>query len=298
MKKMVTRRDFMRGSASAVLGAAMPLSQASPQDSSTQRPDRSKVVLVRNADALDENSAFNGEVIQEMLDEAVMAVFDAETPVDAFRKMISADQVVGIKSNRWAYLPTPAELNAAIKKRVLDVGVSEENISIDDLGVRTNPVFQNADSIINVRPLRTHYLSGVSGCMKNLIMFSESQSKWHPNSCGDLGLLQNLPEVKGRLRLHILAALTPQFHGRGPHHFSRRYVWNYKGLIVGTDVVAVDAIALKLLMAKRTEVLGAAKALPPVPKHIEIADKVHGLGNSDLAKIDLIKLGWQEDVLI
>ena len=298
MRKMVTRRDFMKRSASAVLGTAIPLSQASPQDSSTQRPDRSKVVLIRNADALDENSAFNGEVIQQMLDEAVMALFDAETPVDAFREMISADQVVGIKTNVWAYLPTPAELESAIKARVLDVGVSEENISIDDHDVRTNPVFQNAHSIINVRPLRTHYLSGVSGCMKNLIMFSESQGKWHPNSCGDLGLLQTLPEVKGRLRLHILAALTPQFHGRGPHHYSRRYVWNYKGLIVGTDVVAVDAIGLKLLMAKRTEVLGAAKALPPVPIHIEIADKVHGLGNSDLAKIDLIKLGWQEDVLI
>ncbi len=51
-------------------------------------------------------------------------------------------------------------------------------------------------------------------------------------------------------------------------------------------------------MAKRTEVLGAARALPPVPKHIEVADKVHGLGNSDLNKIDLIKLGWQEDILI
>jgi len=298
MRKMVTRRDFMKGSASAVLGAALPLSQASPQDSSTQRPDRSKVVLVRNADALDENSAFNGEVIQQMLDEAVMAVFDAETPVDAFREMISADQVVGIKTNAWSYLPTPSELEAAIKKRVLDVGVSEENIGMADGGVRTNPNFQNAHSIINVRPLRTHYLSGVSGCMKNLIRFSDSFIKWHPNSCGDLGLLQTLPEVKGRLRLHILAALTPQFHGRGPHHFSRRYVWNYKGLIVGTDVVAVDAIGLKLLMAKRTEVLGAANALPPVPKHIEIADKVHGLGNSDLDKIDLIKLGWQDDVLI
>jgi hypothetical protein len=247
---------------------------------------------------VDEDSVFNGEVIQQMLDEAVMEFFDVGTPVDAFREMISPDQIVGIKTNVWGYLPTPAELEAAIKKRVLDVGVSEENISIDDHTVRTNPGFQDAHSIINVRPLRTHYLSGVSGCMKNLIMFSESQGKWHPNSCGDLGLLQTLPEVKGRLRLHILAALTPQFHGRGPHHFSRRYVWSYKGLIVGTDVVAVDAIGLKLLMAKRTEVMGAANALPPVPKHIEIADKVHGLGNSDLDKIDLIKLGWQEDVLI
>lgn len=164
--------------------------------------------------------------------------------------------------------------------------------------MRNNPLFRNADSIINVRPLRTHYLSGVSGCMKNLIMFSESQIKWHPNSCQDLGLLQTLPEVKGKLRLHILCALTPQFHGRGPHHFSRRYVWNYKGLIVGTDVVAVDAVALRLLMAKRTEVFGASRALPPVPIHIERADKVHGLGNSDMANIDLVKLGWEEDILI
>jgi len=259
---------------------------------------RSKVVLVRDEAALDENSAFNGEVIQQMLDQAVMTLFDAETPVAAFRRIISPNQTVGIKTNFWSYLPTPAEVENAIKQRVLDVGVREDRISIDDHGVRTNPIFQNADSIINARPLRTHYLSGVSGCMKNLIMFSDSQSKWHPNSCADLGLLQTLPEVRGKLRLHVLSVLTPQFHGRGPHHFSRRYVWNYKGLIVGTDVVAVDAVALRLLMAKRTEVLGAAKALPPVPIHIERADKVHGLGNSDMNNIDLIKLGWQDEVLI
>lgn len=298
MRRMVTRRDFMKGSASAVFGAAIPVSQGASQETSSQRPERSKVVVVRNANALDEDSAFNGEVIQQMLDEAVVEYFGVETPVDAFREMVGPDQKVGIKTNGWAYLPTPAELEAAIKRRVLDVGVSEENISMLDGGVREDPVFQNANSIINVRPLRTHYLSGVSGCMKNLIRFSDNFAKWHPNSCADLGLLQTLPEVKGRLRLHILAALTPQYHGRGPHHFSRRYVWNYKGLIVGTDVVAVDAIGLKLLMAKRTEVLGAANALPPVSKHIEIADKVHGLGNSDLDKIDLIKIGWQDDILI
>lgn len=299
MRRLVTRRDFMKGSASAVVGAAIPLSQSASQETPSQRPERSKVVLVRNADALDESSVFNGEVIQQMLDEAVMEFFDAESPVDAFRRIISPGQIVAIKTNRWGWLPTPAELEAAIRKRALDVGVTEENLGLaDGPTVRTNPLFRNADSIINVRPLRTHYLSGVSGCMKNLIMFSERPVEWHPNSCGDLGLLQNLPQIKDRLRLHILAALTPQFHGRGPHHFSRRYVWDYKGLIVGTDAVAVDAIGLELLKAKRTEVLGAANALPPVPKHIEIADKVHGLGNSDLAKIDLIKVGWQDDILI
>ena len=288
--KAITRRDFMKGSAATVLGASMAVP--------AKQSGRSKVVLIRDADALDENSAFNGVVIQAMYDEAVQTLFDQPTAVDALRTFLSADQIVGIKTNFWPYLPTPPEVEAAIKQRVLDVGVSEENLGIDDYGVRNNPIFQNANSIINVRPLRTHYLSGVSGCMKNLIMFSDSQSKWHPNSCADLGLLQTLPEVNGKLKLHVLSVLTPQFHGRGPHHFSRRYVWNYKGLIVGTDVVAVDAVALQLLMAKRTEVLGAARALPPVPIHIERADKVHGLGNSDMNNIDLIKLGWQEEILI
>jgi uncharacterized protein (DUF362 family) len=273
-----------------MLGASLPVP--------SKQTGRSKVVLVRDADALDENSAFNGEVIQTMFDQAVMALFEADSPHAALRTVINPNHTVGIKTNFWSYLPTPAEVENAIKQRVLDVGVTEDRIGIDDHGVRNNPIFQNAQSIINVRPLRTHYLSGVSGCMKNLIMFSDSQIKWHPNSCADLGLLQTLPEVSGRLRMHVLSVLTPQFHGRGPHHFSRRYVWNYKGLLVGTDVVAVDAVALQLLMAKRTEVLGAARALPPVPIHIERADKVHGLGNSDMSNIDLIKIGWQDDILI
>jgi hypothetical protein len=285
----ITRRDFVAGSATTVFGAAMARTASSA--------DRSTVILIRDADALDDRSAVNPEVIQRMLDEAVMELFAADTPQDAFRTIVSPDHTVGIKTNVWNYLPTPPEVENAIKRRVLDVGVPEEKIGIDDRTVKENPIFQNADSIINVRPLRTHYLSGVSGCMKNLIMFSEP-IEWHPNSCQDLGLLQTLPEVKGKLRLHVLCALTPQFHGRGAHHFSRRYVWNYKGLIVGTDVVAVDAVALRLLMAKRTEVLGASRALPPVPIHIERADKVHGLGNSDMANIDLVKLGWQEDILI
>ena len=290
MEKVITRRDFMRGSTCAVLGAAVgfPLIQTKT----------ARVVLIRHPDAVDEESKINGEIVQQMLDEAVMTLLEQDDPVKAFQKLIKPDEVVGIKSNRWSYLPTPPELQQAIERRVIDAGVKKENISIDDLGVRRNPVFQKATSLINVRPLRTHYLSGISGTMKNLIMFSESQPKWHPNSCADLGLLLNLPQVKGKIRLHILCVLTPQFHGRGPHHFSRRYVWNYKGILVGQDPVAVDAIGLKLIMAKRREKLGKARELPPVPKHINTADVKHGLGTSDLNKIDLIKLGWKEDILI
>jgi uncharacterized Fe-S center protein len=104
--------------------------------------------------------------------------------------------------------------------------------------------------------------------------------------------------VKGKTRLNILCCLTPQFHGRGPHHFSRRYVWNYCGILVGKDPVAVDAVGLELIKAKRRQVLGKARELPPVPKHIQVADTKHGIGTSDLNKIELIKLGWAQDILI
>ena len=290
MGKVITRRDFIRGSTFAVLGAALSLP--------SQQVKRSKVILIRHKDALDENSVIDGEVVQQMLDEAVMALLGKTDPVEAFSSIIKPGEVVGIKSNVWSYLPTPPELEMAIKRRLIDAGVKEEDISIDDHTVRTNPVFVKSTSLINVRPLRTHYLAGVSGCMKNYIMFAKSQSAMHPNSCSALGSLFSLPQVKGKTRLNVLCALTPQFHGRGPHHFSRRYIWGYKGLIVGQDPVAVDAIGLKLIMAKRAEQLGREKAVPPVPRHIRDADVKYGLGNSDLSRIDLVKLGWTDDILI
>lgn len=292
MKKNVTRRDFMRQSAFVVLGTAVGLSSLQPKE------QKSRVVLIRHAEALDEELAFNEKIIKQMLDEAVMTLFRQDDPLKAFKSIIKPEDIVGIKSNVWNYLPTPAELEKAIKQRVLDVGVKEENIAIDDHNVRENPVFQKATALVNVRPMRTHYLAGMSGCMKNYINFSENWPDYHPNNCANLGLLFNLPMVKGKTRLNVLSLLTPQFHGRGPHHFHRRYVWAYKGLLVGVDPVAVDAVALQILMAKRKEFFGSEYRLSPIPKYIEIADKTHGIGNSDMNNIELIKLGWQEGILI
>jgi hypothetical protein len=290
MTKLITRRDFIRGSAGVVLGAAIGFS--------AEPAKKSRVVLIRNPEALDANSRFNAEVIQQMLDKAVMALLDKSTPEKAFQTLVKAGEVVGIKSNVWSYLPTPVELEQALKRRIVGAGVKEEDIGIDDHGVRENPIFKKATSLFNVRPIRTHYLAGMSGCMKNYIMFAPSQQALHPNSCADLGLCYKLPMVKGKTRLNILCCLTPQFHGRGPHHFSRRYVWNYCGILVGKDPVAVDAVGLELIKAKRRQVLGKARELPPVPKHIQVADTKHGIGTSDLNKIELIKLGWDQDILI
>jgi hypothetical protein len=92
--------------------------------------------------------------------------------------------------------------------------------------------------------------------------------------------------------------LTPQFHNIGPHHFDPAYVWPYRGLIVSTDPVAADAVGLRIIQQQRRRAFGAARPLRPTAHHIALADSEHHLGNADMSRIDLVRLGWEEDALI
>lgn len=89
MSSFVTRRDFIRGATLAFLGAAVGLAQESSKTS-----PKSRLVLIRHPEALDENSQFNEEVIQRLLDEAVMKLFDQDDPVAAFRQIIKPADIV------------------------------------------------------------------------------------------------------------------------------------------------------------------------------------------------------------
>ena len=294
-EKIITRRDFLRVSAgtamAATLGSGITLGE--PRAETT-----AKVVLIRNAEVLERQDKVNEEILRSMLDEAVKSLLGTNEPIEAWTKLFKSVDVVGIKSNAWSRLPTPKELEAAIKRRLLDVGVAEKNIAIDDRGVLNNPVFLKSTALVNVRPLRTHHWSGVGTCLKNYIMFVPDPWSYHDEGCSPLGKIWTYPIVKGKTRLNILSVLTPQFYGRGAHFFDRRYVWPYKGLIVGTDPVAVDTVGAHLLQVKRVAFFGEDRTLDVPPVHIVAADKKYHLGVSDLSRIQLMKLGWMEEVLI
>ena len=292
-RSKLTRRDFMRHAAYAALATTVGTEMLQSQGSDEKKV---KVVLVRDEEALDKNRNPNPKVILRMLDRAVTELVGISDPVEAWRKLVNPNDLVGIKTNVWSYLPTPKEVEDAIKLRLMNAGVSKERILIDDRGARTT--LANCTALINVRPLRTHYWAGIGGCIKNYIMFSPNPSQYHPDTCASLGHIWTLPIVKGKTRLNILVVLTPLFHGIGPHHFSPKYIWDYKGLLVSFDPVAVDAIGVQLLLAKRREFFGEEKPLPYNTHHIIYADKKYGIGVSDLSKINLVKLGWMEGVLI
>lgn len=291
-----TRREFIKDSSAAALAGTLYLT--TPLRVFGQSSTNSRVVLVRHKEVIDNFNKPNEKVVQQMLDEAVAALLDIRDPVQAWKKLVKPTDVVGIKSNEWRPIGTPQELERAIKKRVEGAGIPARNIGINDRGVRKEPLFINSTALINVRPLRTHHWSGVGSLIKNYITFTEDPSDYHPDTCADLASIWELPQVKGKTRLNILVLFTPLFHGIGPHHFSPKYTWPYKGMLVGFDPVAVDSTGVRILQAKRREYFGEDRPLNPPPKHIFLADTRYHLGTADPENIELITLGWKEDLLL
>ena len=291
----ITRRDFLKVAAAAPLaGVAIP----GVHGPAPAPADKVRVVLVRDPGPLGPGGAPPAEVVQRMLDDALRALLGEKDAVEAWKTLIRPDDVVGIKTNVWGSLPTTAEVEQAIKRRVLDAGVGEDRISVDDRGVLRNPVFQKATALVNARPMRAHDWSGVGSLVKNYIMFTPQPSAWHGDTCADLAKIWDLPIVKGKTRLNVLVMFTPLFYSAGPHQFLKEYTWEYKGLIVSRDPVAADATGLRIIQAQRKAYFGDDRALPKTPHHIQLADTRHHLGTSDPARIELVRLGWTEGALI
>jgi hypothetical protein len=295
-QKTVTRRKFLKNSSTAAIAGALYLNF--PIRSYAQPAKQSRVVLIRNEKLLDKVYKPDPKIAQEMLDKAIITLLDETEIKKAWQKLLKPGDIVGIKTNIWNNLPTPRAVEMAIKNRVLEIGVQEKNISLDDRGLLSNSVFLNATALINVRPMRTHHWAGVGGVLKNPIMFTKQPWSYHDDSCADLAKLWESPLLKGKVRLNILVLFTPLFHGIGPHHFNPQYIWPYQGMIVGVDPVAVDATGVRILQAKRREFFKENRPLNPPAKHIFLADTRHHLGTADPEKIELIKLGWQEGILI
>jgi len=295
-KKILTRRDFLKVAAVTPVMGAVAGSLKIP---AAEKPlQKTKVVLIRDENALISFKKPDAEVVQRMLDEAVTTLLGEKDVTKAWKALISPDDVVGIKTNIMRYLPTTSEVENAIKKRILDAGVAENNIGIDDRGVRKNPIFTKATALINARPARTHHWAGMGSCIKNYIMFVPKAFEYHGDSCADLATIWKDFNLKDKTKLNILVMLFPQFHTVGPHSYADKYIWEYKGLIVSKDPVAADSTGLRIIEAKRKEYFGEDVPMKTPAKHIRLAETRHGLGVADPAKIELIKLGWEDGILI
>ncbi|MDH7513085.1 MAG: DUF362 domain-containing protein [Clostridiales bacterium] len=297
---LVTRRDFIKGAALGALGIALygkdgrpfaaPKSRSVPF--AAENP-QSTVVLIRDEKAIGTGDKIDPAAVQEMIDTAIKEFSGEAEVAKAWSKFFRANDTVGVKFTRcnWMRVHTEQAVIDAIVRRVEEAGVTKDRIFAQDGGL---PVTK-CTALINVPSVKVHTLTGIAVSLKNYINFTSQPSKYHAPST-NLGEIFLFPEVKGKTRLIVVDMLRPYF-GPGPQ-INPLHRWNYCGVMVSNDPVAVDTVCLKICQAKRNLFRGEEWPISPPPDSIYSADKNYKLGTSDPAKIKLVKLGWEKDILI
>jgi uncharacterized protein (DUF362 family) len=145
------------------------------------------------------------------------------------------------------------------------------------------------DSVVSLAVLKDHGIAGITGCMKNFYGAIHNPNKYHPNGCDPyVADLFGSDVIRPKHRLSIADGLVGLYSG-GPG-YKPKYRWEFKGLIIGTDAVAVDRVCLKLIEDKREEMeVPSLEAEERFPQYIFTAGS-NGLGSSDLSSIDLIEI--------
>lgn len=141
------------------------------------------------------------------------------------------------------------------------------------------------NTLLNASVLKEHGLTGVSCAMKNFFGAINNPNKLHSNGCNPM-VADNfaIPAFSEKTRLHICDGTLAQYQG-GPA-YSPSFAWEYGGFLVAEDAVALDAVALTIIDAKRKEMgLKSVKNEGKPAKYIASASK-RNLGVADLTKIN------------
>ncbi len=144
-------------------------------------------------------------------------------------------------------------------------------------------------AIVNVPVLKDHDLAGVSIGMKNFFGIIHNPNKYHDSNCNPyVADLNSHPFIKDKLRLIVCDALKAQYHG-GPA-FKPQWTWDFQGMLIGTDPVALDSVGAQIIEKKRKEVsMSSLKEAGREPKYIQTAARL-GLGVDDPSLIDIIAI--------
>ena len=111
-RRSISRRQFMKSASAATFGATLLLrggaAAAPPQ------AGKSRVVLIRDLNVLDENGQPKAAAVQEMLDAGIAALTGKPDAPAAWKTIVHPGDVVGLKNNRWPYLRTTPEVEGGL----------------------------------------------------------------------------------------------------------------------------------------------------------------------------------------
>lgn len=290
----MTRRDLLAAGAAGAMTLALGRLAPAAELFNADKP-KSTVVLVRHKDAVAKDGAVNAKAVADMVDEAVAAFAGVKDPAAAWKRFVRPDDVAGLKISRcqWMRMHVEQATIDAVRKRVADCGVADGRIHVADAKFPA----KLCTALINIPSIKVHRSVGIAASIKNYInLFTDKCYTFHKGLGDRLGENWVHPDVKGKTRLIVVDALRPYF-GPGPQ-INPIYRWNYGGILVGTDPVAIDTIAIALMRRKRDAFKGEPWPLNPPPKVIPAASTVYHLGTCEPAEIKLVRLGWKDGRMI
>jgi uncharacterized protein (DUF362 family) len=142
-------------------------------------------------------------------------------------------------------------------------------------------------ALLNIPVPKTHGSAGFTGALKNHYGTIDNPSELHPNNCTNPGIpeVNTIPVIRDKQKLIVYDVMMVAIDG-GPR-WRRRFTKPYGGILVGTDPVAIDTIALKILNKKREE--EEMKTVTSSALHISLSAEL-GLGTDNLDNIELVEL--------
>ncbi|MEW5944664.1 MAG: DUF362 domain-containing protein [bacterium] len=146
-------------------------------------------------------------------------------------------------------------------------------------------------ALVNVPVLKDHDLAGVSCSLKNYYGAIHNPNKYHANGCDPfIADVYSMPALGGKTRLVVCDATTAQYNG-GPG-FKSHWSWRHNAIIVSTDPVALDTVALSIIERKRREngLPTLAEAERPARHVLSAAAPPRNLGAADMKRIKIIEI--------
>ena len=279
---------------------------------------KSRVIVITHPEALLREYEANRPVIEKMIERAVRELTGAESEQKAWRQIAAAGDRVSMKITRAGgpNLRTHDEIPAYLSKRLAEVAGVEaarirawdrtdlkpeemelsESYMLPSRGKETRlraALTKDVTAIINLPVLKMHSGTGASIALKNHFGSINNPSAFHGWEAGEMwksiAELNNLEPIRKRTRLVIVDATRPLYRD-GPTD-RPDFRWNFNGLIVGLDPVAVESVGLDILDKKREEANPGAPGWPATDgrKTTEWAQRI-GLGHADKDRIELVTI--------
>jgi uncharacterized protein (DUF362 family) len=291
--KPATRRSFLKqsiGSAAWALAAARGRAAGLP--STAAEAGRSRVVIACDSKVRHAGASFDSTQVAKLLDRALQASFNVDTPLEAWKRVVRPGEVVGLKVNCLGGRgnATHPELVEAITERLRQAGITEiviwerQNSDLerarfkivehgqglrcfgnDTLGFEDDlSTFGQAgsricrtltsvcDAVINLPVLKDHGIAGVTMALKSMFGAIHNPNKYHSNG-GDPYVADVNMLAPFRQKLRLHICDGLNAQYEGGPSFMPQWMWPFNGLLVARDPVALDYVGWKIIEKKRAE---------------------------------------------